>query len=320
MKTLNIVVMALLVLSVMPMVMAVSVGLPVTPDITTEDFAPRVWMCDRSVADDKVEPQLYGAPRFNNYAFEGESVTWTVLVMDKNGKEKISDVYATIGDVQGEGNDIEVNCIRTGFTAQEGSTAPYDECEATIGEEHVTWKGALMAVYKCTLTVETSESMYGEYWATVKVKNLGTKNEDVYVTLENNDLGVYEEIEEFELEAYEKDDEKQILLSSKIPLNVSEGEYDLKVKVFYDNGDESTSVIGKIDVIKGSASGSSTSLATEAGAGYDGLTKINLGLGGKGDGEADFPKGVFDGVGTIFIILLFVECLGVIFLIIIASR
>lgn len=184
MKTLNIVVMALLVLSVMPMVMAVSVGLPVTPDITTEDFAPRVWMCDRSVADDKVEPQLYGAPRFNNYAFEGESVTWTVLVMDKNGKEKISDVYATIGDVQGEGNDIEVNCIRTGFTAQEGSTAPYDECEATIGEEHVTWKGALMAVYECTLTVETSESMYGEYWATVEAEDydglLGTMAQNEY--------------------------------------------------------------------------------------------------------------------------------------------
>src|SRR3990167_7735299 len=128
-------VMALLVLAVMPAVLAVSVGSGITPDITTEDFAPLVWMCDhRIVWDDNTEPgrllQDQGSPdcstfngdsdgendcelleRLNNYAFEGEQISWKVLVMDKNGVEKIEDVFATIGDSQGAGNDIEVNCV-----------------------------------------------------------------------------------------------------------------------------------------------------------------------------------------------------------------
>src|SRR3989338_7238784 len=112
-------VMALLVLAVMPAVLAVSVGSGVGVDITTEDFAPQVWMCDhRVVYDDNTEPgrlDQYGNPdelleRINNYAFEGEQVEWKVLVMDKNGLEKIQDVFATVGTSQGEGNDIEVNC------------------------------------------------------------------------------------------------------------------------------------------------------------------------------------------------------------------
>lgn len=177
-KIFSLLTLAILVLGVMPAVLAVNVGSSVTPEINTEDFAPRVWMCDRSVADDLVEPQLYGAPRFNNYAFEGESITWTVLVMDKNGKEKISDVFATIGDVQGEGNDIEANCVRVSR-----SIDPYKNCEATIGEENVKWNAALMAVYECTLTVETSESMYGEYWATVEAVD----NDGLTGTMANNE-------------------------------------------------------------------------------------------------------------------------------------
>ena len=39
-----------------------------------------------------------------------EKIEWLVLVKDKNGKEKIEDVFATIGSSQGAGNDIEVNC------------------------------------------------------------------------------------------------------------------------------------------------------------------------------------------------------------------
>jgi hypothetical protein len=169
-KTFSLLVMSLFVLSVAPSVLAVSVGTGVGIDLITEDFAPRVWMCDgRTFADDMVEPQLYGLPRHNNYAFEGESVTWDVLVMDKNGKEKIMDVFATIGDVQGEGNDIEVNCVRTGNTVSN----PYQSCEATILEERITsFNPDLMAMYTCTLTVETPESMEGEYWLTVEAEDM----------------------------------------------------------------------------------------------------------------------------------------------------
>src|SRR3989344_1620081 len=122
MKTLfTALVLGLLVLAIVPGVLAVSVGSGVNPDITTEDFAPLVWMCDhRIVYDDATEPgriSLDGqrlVERINNYAFEGEQIEWEVLVMDKNGVEKIQDVFATVGRTsQGEGNDIEVNCQRT---------------------------------------------------------------------------------------------------------------------------------------------------------------------------------------------------------------
>src|SRR3989344_9235236 len=141
-------VLGLLVLSVLPAVLAVSVGGGVTPDIETEDFEPMVWLCDsRVVLDDNTEPgracfetpcdseeydchdglkriclweqdvssyHLEGIKlieRLNNYAFEGEQIVWDVLVMDKNGIEKISDVFVTVGSTQGSGNDIEANCI-----------------------------------------------------------------------------------------------------------------------------------------------------------------------------------------------------------------
>src|SRR3989344_1540844 len=119
-QVLSLLVVASLLLSIAPAVFAVSIGSGVGVDITTEDFAPLVWMCDnRVVYDDNTEPgrlDQSGSPdelleRLNNYAFEGEQIKWLVLVMDKNGVEKIQDVFATIGDTsQGEGNDIEVNC------------------------------------------------------------------------------------------------------------------------------------------------------------------------------------------------------------------
>lgn len=179
--------MALLVLSVMPAVFAVSTGDGITPNIETEDFPPMVWMCDnRVVVDDAVEwgrisqdGQIM-AERRHNYAFEGEQIGWKVLVMDKNGVEKIEDVFATVGDVQGEGNDIEVNCQESDF---EGG--PLSSCNARISEEELTdFDDDTMQYYYCTLTVETADNMYGEYWITVEATDLdglsGTMDENEY--------------------------------------------------------------------------------------------------------------------------------------------
>jgi hypothetical protein len=181
-------VMALLVLSVLPAVFAVSVGSGVELDITTEDFAPRVWDCGgRVVLDDAVEPgRITGDgeklwERMNNYAFEGEQIQWEVLVMDKNGIEKIQDVFATIGDSQGEGNDIEVNCDFKGVASE-----VRDSCNARILEEDLTGDdlSEVAGYYTCTLTVETPLSMYGEYFITVEAVDLdglsGTMDENEY--------------------------------------------------------------------------------------------------------------------------------------------
>ena len=188
-KLYSLTLMALLVLSIMPVVAATSIGSGLGVDIQTEDFPPMVWMCDhRLVADDATEPGRIStdgqtlAERINNYAFEGESISWKVLVLDKNGIEKVKDVFATIGDSQGAGNDIEVNCVR------DGPSTNLEGCNAYIGEEKVIpgnfdW-GRIASMYTCTLTVETADSMYGEYWITVEAVDMddlsGTMAENEY--------------------------------------------------------------------------------------------------------------------------------------------
>lgn len=181
-------VLSLLVFSAFPSVKANEFGVDITPDIQTEDFAPLVWMCDhRVVYDDATEPGRVsgdGDPlveRLNNYAFEGEQIRWKVLVMDKNGVEKISDVYATIGPTQGEGNEIQVNCDRSGFRPENIPAS----CNARIWEEELTeFDSDTMEFYDCTFTVETPDSMYGEYWITVEAQDLdgllGTMDENEF--------------------------------------------------------------------------------------------------------------------------------------------
>ncbi|MFH1802990.1 MAG: hypothetical protein ABH864_06105 [archaeon] len=184
---LTVLVIAAFLISVVPGVFANDVGGGITPDIETEDFEPLVWLCgERVVYDDGTEPGRFSGDgddmleRINNYAFEGEQVGWMTLVMDKNGIEKVIDVYATIGSSQGEGNDIEVNCHRVGYQGSE----TFDQCNARILEEEVEWNPLLMDFYECTLTVETSDSMYGEYWVTVEAEDLdgllGTMDENEY--------------------------------------------------------------------------------------------------------------------------------------------
>jgi len=170
---LTIFVLSLLVISAVPAVLADSVGGEVNPDIGTEDFEPLVWLCgERVVLDGAEEPGRVSddgdwmMERLNNYAFEGEQIHWLTLVMDKNGIDKILDVYGSIGSSQG-GGDIEVNCQRIGWQGDDA----FDACNARILEEQVEWDHTLMDFYSCTLTVETADSMYGEYWITVEAED-----------------------------------------------------------------------------------------------------------------------------------------------------
>ena len=47
--------------------------------------------------------------------------------MDKNGIDKLSDVYASVGSTQGDGEDIEANCEETGRSSIDS------RCNARIG-------------------------------------------------------------------------------------------------------------------------------------------------------------------------------------------
>ncbi len=174
----------------LPSVFAVNVGSGVGVDIDTEDFEPLVWMCDnRVVYDDATEPGRISddgetlVERTQNYAFEGEQIGWKVLVMDKNGIQKVEDVFGTAGDIQGVGNPIEVNCVED--LAHVDNETILDSCNARILEEELTnFDEATMRYYDCLLTVETPLSMYGEYWITVEAVDLnglsGTMAENEY--------------------------------------------------------------------------------------------------------------------------------------------
>lgn len=167
-KILGILVLATMLISISG-VFATDVGVGTSISVTTMKFTPQVWSCNRSVSDDLTENganNISLSERKHNYAFEGESIHWSVLVVDKNKIEDVIDVVGTIGESQGTENDVEVECKRTTNVVD-----PYVNCKATIGQEHLIWNADIMAVYDCTLTVETPASMHGEYFLTVEAKD-----------------------------------------------------------------------------------------------------------------------------------------------------
>lgn len=185
MKKVLTVVLALILM--LQSVLAVGVGGDIGVIITPEKFAPRVYMDPntRVVYDDPVEPGAITPggtemfERVNNYAFEGESIFWQVMVWDKNGvPEKLSDVFVEVhqqGQAQGY---IEANCqlsSRSGLPAEE---LWYE------GEEALEWNVETMAWYDCWLTVETPNSMHGHYTVYAKAVDLdglvGTAAEEEY--------------------------------------------------------------------------------------------------------------------------------------------
>lgn len=182
MKSYAILAMALLVLSVMPLVIATDTGAGIGVEITTKAFSPLIWMCDqRAWSDDTVQPNPSNFPaRANNYAFSGESIHWKVLVMDKNKIEEVSEVVATIGDEQGIYGDKQVECTELSG----GQTAIDPTCNARIGEEQLTeFNPAVMAYYDCRLTVEPN--MQGPYWVTVRAESSNLDEEPA--TMDENE-------------------------------------------------------------------------------------------------------------------------------------
>jgi len=180
-KILSVLATLILVLGVLPATFGVSTGGGVNPIIEPEEFEPYIWLCDsRAVMDDNVEPGRITLGGYNmterehNYAFEGEQIEWKVLVMDKNGIEKIKDVYVSVDD------EIEANCKLTQILKPKTNRSDGDsidaDCNARIGEEKFTSVPEgyenVFAYYDCTLTVETSESMYGEVWIVPVVEDL----------------------------------------------------------------------------------------------------------------------------------------------------
>ena len=69
-----------------------------------------------------------------------------------------------------EQNDIQAECVRL----PGGPECIPCACNARIQEEELhEFDPQTMAYYECTFTVETPESMEGEYWVTLEVEDAG---------------------------------------------------------------------------------------------------------------------------------------------------
>ena len=83
----------------------------------------------------------------------------------------------------------------------------------------------------------------GDYFnAEVKVSNIGSKDDDVYLVIENSGLNISEKSEEFELEKYDEDDTETKTFSIKTRENADEGNYEIKITAFFDDGNKEYSV------------------------------------------------------------------------------
>jgi len=81
----------------------------------------------------------------------------------------------------------------------------------------------------------------------VRVKNKGSKDEDVYINIENSKLGINQKTEIFELEEYDEgDDEAVKKLSVFIPKNVSYETYEFIIKAYFDDAEENVEEIIEI--------------------------------------------------------------------------
>jgi len=163
-KVLSLVLAAIMLIS---SVVAVGVGTGVGVIVEPEQFAPRVFLEPESrvVLDDYTEPGATTeggqtmVERIENYAFEGEQIKWKVLVWDKNGREKVQDVFVRLHQTVQQYGYIEANC-RLDTESQSLRTL---EGKIFEGEEQIHWNSLTMQWYDCTFTVETPASMHGEY-------------------------------------------------------------------------------------------------------------------------------------------------------------
>ncbi|MFH1607914.1 MAG: hypothetical protein ABIA78_02170, partial [archaeon] len=73
----------------------------------------------------------------------------------------------------------------------------------------------------------------------VKVKNIGSKDEDVYIKIENNELNISEQGEEFEIEKYGEDDKTTKTFYIDIPEDAEEKDYELKATIVFEDGENS---------------------------------------------------------------------------------
>jgi hypothetical protein len=141
---------------------AISIGNGTKPDITGDEWA-EVWSCGHQIINNGIN-----VDRINNTAFYGEKIQWSILVMNRNGANKIQKVLGTIYSTQNSTNTFKFSCIEDSTT-----TIILDSCNAHILEQKITdYNAQVMKYYLCTLNINDSKNMDGLYQSIFEAQDL----------------------------------------------------------------------------------------------------------------------------------------------------
>lgn len=178
----SVILAALMVVMVMPSVLAgpvVQVDLGGGVTYQEEKFVPLLFLNEnggRTLFDDPYGFYANGniQTRTNNYGFTGEQVQWKVLAWDKNGVEKMGDVFAGwITQTNGPLDpNQQVNCQRVSSVEQTGlSSMGYSNVRRPGDQEaQINFDPNSMQEYLCTLTIEPG--CLGQKWFGVKIVDI----------------------------------------------------------------------------------------------------------------------------------------------------
>jgi hypothetical protein len=157
----------LLSISVIAAVPVSQIGIPVNITVTNPNVAPQVFIGNNSrvLTNDPYGVWANGniSKRSNNYAFTGEQISFTALVIDANGKEDVSQVNGVLSDTQNGAALKQVSCARQSAN----STASF------VGAP-TSFDATTMAVYTCTYTVEPST--HGAMWYSIQATDSSNTN------------------------------------------------------------------------------------------------------------------------------------------------
>lgn len=177
-------ILAILAMLILPFASAYTPGFGVGIDlgIETRGDAPQCWMDPetRIVLLNPADGNAEAVDRTQNYAFQGEQILMEIVCQDRNGHEDLNNVHILAvpcedyecvenEDLQGCPEYEEVECYEISRNDDPGSIGARDENGAYIQFDENT-----MLWYRCVFSVETPNSMHGEFWLIAEACDKGS--------------------------------------------------------------------------------------------------------------------------------------------------
>ncbi len=163
-------------------------GVGIDLGIETEADAPHCWMDPetRLVLMNPADGSVIAVQRTQNYAFQGEQIIMQIVCQDRNGHEDLNNVhviavpceyYECVENPDNEGcpEFEEAECYEISRVDDPGAIGARDE-----NGNYISFDPTTMLWYSCEFSVETMNSMHGEFWIVPEACDKGS-NSDVGV-------------------------------------------------------------------------------------------------------------------------------------------